>query len=122
MELLLVNASRSHHAKKRCHPFVHLDRHLGAGWSSVFASSKSHVVVKFAVVPKKDKAELIRQLGDEKAIYEKLNRISGWIIPRLYGEYEWHGGRALVLSDEGLSLSESRLETFTSLPLIERYG
>ena len=92
----------------------------------MFASSKSHVVVKFAVVAKKDKAELIRQLSqelsDEKAIYEKLSRISGWFIPRLYGEYEWHGGRALVLSDEGLSLSESHIETSTSLPLVERYG
>ena len=101
MELLLVNASRSQRAKKQYHPFIHLDHHLGAGWSSVFASSKSHVVVKFAVVPQKDKVELIRQLGNEKAAYEKLNRISesGWIIHRLYGEYEWHGGRALVLSD-----------------------
>ena len=122
MELLLVNASRSRLAKKQYHPFIHLDRHFGAGWSSVFASSKSQVVVKFAVVPKKDKAKLIRQLGNEKAAYEKLNRISGWIIPRLYGEYEWDGGRALVISDEGLSVSESHLETFTSLRLIERYG
>ena len=86
----------------------------------VFASSKSHVVVKFASVPKKDKAELIRQLSNEKLAYNKLNRISGWIVPRLYGEYEWHGGRALVLSEEGQSLSY--LEKFSSLSLIERYG
>ena len=117
MGLLLVNASRSNHVKKQYHPFIHLDRHLDAGWSSVFASTKSHVVVKFAVVPKKDKAELVRQLSNEKAAYEKLNRFAGWIVPRLYGEYEWHGGRALVFSDEGGSL-----ENFTSLLLIERYG
>ena len=66
MELLLVNASRSHNAKKQSHPFMHLGHQLGVGWSSVFASSKSHVVVKFAAVPKKDKAELIRQLSNEK--------------------------------------------------------
>ena len=120
MELLLVNGSHSHHAKEQYHPFIHLDRLLGAGWSSVFASSKSHVVVKFAVVPKKDKAELLRQLKNERAAYEKLGHIAGWIIPRLYGEYEWHGGRALVLSDKGLPLSD--LETFKSLPLMERYG
>jgi hypothetical protein len=120
MELSLVNVSHSHHAKKPYHPFIHLDRHLSAGWSSVFVSSKSHVVVKFAAVPKKDKAELVRQLSNERAAYEKLDRIAGWIIPRLYGEYEWHGGRALILSDGGLPLSD--LETFTSLPLIERYG
>jgi hypothetical protein len=120
MELLLVNVSHSHHAKKQYHPFIHFDRHHGAGWSSVFSSSKSHVVAKFAAVPKKDKAELVDQLGNEKAAYKKLDRIAGWIIPRLYGEYEWHGGRALILSDEGLPLSD--LETFESLPLMERYG
>jgi hypothetical protein len=74
-------------------------------------------VVKFAAVPKKDKAEPVRQLSNEKAAYKKLDHIAGWIIPRLYGEYEWHGGRALILSDEGRSLSH-----FTSLRLIERYG
>ena len=70
-----------------------------------------------AVVPGKDKAELKRQLTNEKIPYNK-SRIAGWIVPRLYGEYAWHGGRALVLSDEGLSLSG----TFTLLLLIERYG
>jgi hypothetical protein len=118
MELLRVNASDSHHAKEQDQPFIHFDRHLGAGWSSVFASSKSHVVVKFAAVPKKDKASLVDQLNNEKAVYKKLNRIAGWIIPHLYGEYEWYGGRALILSDEGQSLSH--LEDFKSLPLIER--
>jgi hypothetical protein len=77
-------------------------------------------VVKFAALPKKDKAELVRQLRNENAAYKKLNRITGWIIPRLYGEYEWHGGRALVLSDEGQSLSH--LGDFASLLFIERYG
>jgi hypothetical protein len=118
MELSLVNAPHSHHTKY--HPFIHFDRHLGASWSSVFASSKSHVVVKFDVVPKKDKAELRRQLNNEKLAYNKLSRITGWVVPRLYGEYEWYGGRALVLSEEGQSLSY--LDKFTSLSLLERYG
>ena len=117
---MLVNAPRSHHVKKQYNLFIHLDRQLGAGWSSVFASSKLHVVVKFAVMPKKNKAELVCQLSNEKAAYKKLNRIAGWVIPRLYGEYEWHGGRALIFSDKGRSLSH--LEKFTALPLIERYG
>ena len=120
IELSLVNAPHSHRAKKRYHPFIHFDRYLGAGWSTVFASSKSHVVVKFAVVPKKIKAELIRQLSNEKLAYNKLRRITGWVVPRLYGEYEWYGGRALVLSEEGRSLSY--LDKFTSLSLIERCG
>jgi hypothetical protein len=85
----------------------------------VYGSSKSPVIVKFAAVPKKDKAELERLLSNEKVAYEKLNRISGWIVPRMYGEYYWYGGRALVLSDEGPSLSH--LENFTSLWLIQRY-
>lgn len=120
IELSLVNVPHSHRTKKPYHPFIHFDRHLGAGWSSVFASSKSHVVVKFAVVPKKDKAELIRQLSNEKLAYNKLSRITGWVVPRLYGEYEWYGGRALVLSEEGRSLSY--LDKLRSLSLIERYG
>jgi hypothetical protein len=74
-------------------------------------------VVKFAAVPKKDKAELTRQLSNEKLAYNKLNRISGWIVPCLYDEYKWSGGRALILSEEGRSLGK-----FASLSLIERYG
>ena len=116
IELSLVNAPHSHRARKQYHPFIHFDRYLGASWSTVFASSKSHVVVKFAVVPKKNKAKLIRQLSNEKLAYNKLRRITGWVVPRLYGEYEWYGGRALVLSEEGRSLDKS-----TSLSLIERY-
>ena len=79
----------SHRAKKQYHPFIHFDRHLGTGWTTVFASSKSHVVVKFAVVPKNDKAGPIRQLNNEKLAYIKLRRITRWVVPRLYGEYEW---------------------------------
>ena len=77
-------------------------------------------MVKFAAMPKKDKAELTHQLSNEKFAYNKLNHISGWIVPRLYGEYKWSSGRVLVLSEEGQSLSY--LEKFTSLSLIERYG
>jgi len=105
IELSLVNMPHPHRANKQYHSFIHFDRHLGAGWSTVFASSKSNVVVKFAVVPKKDKAELIRQPSNEKLAYNKLSRITGWVVPHLYGEYEWYGGRALVLSKEGRSLS-----------------
>jgi hypothetical protein len=120
IELKLIDAPHSQRAnlKKQNPPFIHLDRQCGAGWSSVYSSSKSRVVVKFAAVPKKDKAELERQLSNEKAAYHKLRCISQWVIPRLYGEYEWFGGRAILLSDEGQSLSH--LEEFTSLPLIDR--
>ncbi|KAI0255387.1 hypothetical protein BJV78DRAFT_1279549 [Lactifluus subvellereus] len=53
--------------KKR--PFIFLDHHLGGGWSSVYASSRSHLIVKFAKVPKKDQAELERQLWNENDAY-----------------------------------------------------
>jgi hypothetical protein len=57
MELLLVNAPQTNHT-----------------WAK-----KPHIVVKFAAVtvPKKDKAELERQLINEKTAYYKLSRING---------------------------------------------
>jgi hypothetical protein len=99
-------------------PFIHLDRYLGGGWSSVYASSKSRIIVKFAHVPEKDKAMLECLLRDEKAAYRKLAHLPPWIpvVPHFYGEYEWYGGRALVLSDEGPNLG-MRME---SLGFIER--
>ena len=86
----------------------------------MFVSSKSHVVVKFAVVSKKEKAELICQLSNKKLAYNKLSHISGWVVPCLYGEYEWFSEQALILSKEGQSLP--CLEKFALLSLIERYG
>ncbi len=74
----VVNTHISCRDKKQYHTFVHLDHHLGVGWSSVYVLSKYHVVVKIAAVPKKhsDKAELSKgQLSNEKA--NKLSRITG---------------------------------------------
>ena len=120
MELILVDTPISRRSKKQYHPFIYFDSHLGAGWASVFASSKSHLVVKFAAVPKKNKAELTRQLSNEKAAYNKLGLVTGWIVPSLIGEYKWYGGRSLILSSEGRPLSY--LEKFSTLSLLERYG
>ena len=77
-------------------------------------------MIEFANVPKKDKAELLRQLSNEKAAYNKLKLITEWIAPRLYGEYKWDGGSLLVLSSGGRPLSY--LERFSMLSLVERYG
>ncbi|KAI9510072.1 hypothetical protein F5148DRAFT_1374703 [Russula earlei] len=118
IEFTLVDAPLSHLAKKTCRHFIHCDHYLGGGWSSVYASRNWHVVVKFAAVPKEDKAMLERQLSNETAAYHKLSRIAGWVVPLHYGEYKWDGGRAIILSDEGRSLSH--LETFTSLSFVER--
>ena len=116
--LSLVGARQPRHAEKTF-PFIHLDKHYGGGWSSVYASSRSHIIIKFAIVPKKDKAELEGYLKNEKAAYDQLLPLSGWAIPRCYGEYLWYGGRALVLTDEGPSLENLKME-FTSLGLVER--
>jgi len=118
MELTLVDTPISRRAKTQYHPFIYFDGHLGAGWSSVFASSKSYIVVKFAAAQKKNKAELLRQLSNEKAVYNKLKLVTGWIVPRLIGEYKWYGGRSLILSSEGRFLSY--LGGFTTLSLMER--
>ncbi|KAI9455528.1 hypothetical protein F5148DRAFT_1288229 [Russula earlei] len=117
-EFTLVDAPLTQLTKKMCHQFIHLDHYLGGGWSSVYASRKWHVVVKFATVPKKDQAMLERQLSNETAAYHKLSRIAGWVVPLHYGEFKWDGGRAIILSDEGRSLSH--LETFSSLSVVER--
>ena len=118
MALSPVGTLQSSGGEKQ-HPFVHLDCYLGGGWSSVYASSRSHVIVKFATVPKKDKAELERQLSNEKAAYDKLTLLARLVVPLCYGEYVWYGGRALVLSDEGQSLADLEME-FASLGLVER--
>jgi hypothetical protein len=118
LELSLVGACRSRQAYKT-NIIIHLDKHYGGGWSSVYTSSRSHIIVKFAVVPKKDKAELEGYLKNEKAAYDQLFPLIGLAIPRCYGEYLWYGGRALVLTDEGPSLANLKME-FTSLGLVER--
>ncbi|KAI9453888.1 hypothetical protein F5148DRAFT_1288892 [Russula earlei] len=118
IEFTLVDAPLTQLTKKMCHQFIHFDHYLGGGWSSVYASRKWHVIVKFATVPKKDKATLERQLSNETAAYHKLSRIAGWVVPLHYGEFKWDGGRAIILSNEGRSLSH--LETFSSLSVVER--
>jgi hypothetical protein len=103
------------------HPFVHLDLKIlnFAGPCSVYVSTKSHVMVKFAYHPMEDKAELERMLTNERAAHDKLQPLAGWAISRCYGEYLWYGGRALVLSHEGPSLLDLG-NGFASLRLDER--
>jgi hypothetical protein len=113
MDFSPAGTPRSQDGEKQ-RPFVLLDRHLGGGWSSVYASSRSHLIAKFAVVPKKDTAELERQLRNENDAYNKLHRLTRLVVPRCYGEYVWYGGRALVLSDKGPPLSDLGMK-FTHL-------
>jgi hypothetical protein len=125
MALLPVETSQSQSRRKQWHPFIHLDRYVGGGFSSVYASSKSGIVVKFANAPKTDKDELESLLRDESNAYHKLAsaHLTEWVVPHFYGEYcdEWYGGRVLVLSDEGPSLDTlGMIFTMTSLGFIER--
>ena len=101
------------------HPFVLLDRHRDGCWSSVYASSRSHLIVKLVTAHKKENAELERQIRNENDAHKKLHRITQLVAPRYYEEYVWYGGRALILSHEGPSLSDLGME-FTSLGLVER--
>ena len=106
--------------------FVHLNRHLGGGWSSaVYASRSSRIIVKPVAVPKKAKVTLERHFVNEKAVYDKFYDLTGRVIPFRYGGYEGRdsGRRAPVLSDEGTSLSElgtGEMERFSTLGLTER--
>lgn len=61
MKLTRIDMLPFQRAEKQC-PFIHLDRNFGEGWSSMYASSKSPVIVKFGVIPKRDKAEVERRL------------------------------------------------------------
>ena len=79
MDLSLVGTPKSSGGEKQ-RPFVHLDRHLSAGWSSVYASSRSHVIVKFAWVPEKDRARLERLLRNEEAAYDKVALLTRWVV------------------------------------------
>jgi hypothetical protein len=100
--------------------FIHLNHRLD---TFTYASTKWRLVVKFANgASKKDKIELERhRLTNEKTTYDKLARLARWIrvVPRCYGEYMWYGGRALVLSDEGPSLTTLGMD-FASLGPTER--
>ena len=119
ISLTRIGTPKSQHAREK-RPFVHFDCHLGCGWSSVYSSSRSQTVIKFAAVPKKDSAELQRQLRNEEVAYDKLYCLTGWAIPRCYGLYSWYGGLSLVLSYGGPSLPKLKMEKFTSLGLTER--
>jgi len=119
MVLSSADAPQSQSGDKQI-PLIHLDRYLGGAWASVYGSSSSRVVIKFARVAGKYKPELELQLKDEKAAYARLSCLAGWVVPVCYGEYLWYGGRLLVLSHEGPSLAALRME-FTALGLIERY-
>src|SRR5260221_5078487 len=92
-----IGTPQSQHAEEQRH-FVHFGRHLGCGWSSVYASIRSQIAIKFGAVPKKDSAELQLQLRNEQIADDKLHRLTGWTIPLCYGLYSWYGGLSLRLS------------------------
>jgi hypothetical protein len=75
VQLALVGTSGYERAEGPA--LIRLDRHLGAAWSSVYASSKSQIVIKFGSVPRRDRDELNRQLSNERSAYNKLLPIAG---------------------------------------------
>ncbi|KAI9513464.1 hypothetical protein F5148DRAFT_1278832 [Russula earlei] len=115
---MLIDAPQSQRVEKQHSLSISLGHSLGGGWPSMYAASNSPIIVKFAVAPRKDKAELERQLRNEKVAYIKLSPLADWVVPRLYGEFEWYGGRAIVLSYVGQPLPD--LEDFMSLSPVGR--
>jgi hypothetical protein len=53
------------------------------------------------IVLKKQKSGWEDELDTEKATYEKLRCLQGLVIPTCYGQLQYEGSRALVLSDIG---------------------
>ncbi|POR39748.1 Uncharacterized protein TPAR_00066 [Tolypocladium paradoxum] len=53
------------------------------------------------IVLKKQKDDWEEEFDTEKATYEKLRCLQGHVIPICYGQIEYDGARALILSDVG---------------------
>jgi hypothetical protein len=61
--------------------YLDLDR---SAWSSVYASSKSHIIVQLAKLAKRTNVELEPQLKNEIAVYDhdKFPRLTRWADSR----------------------------------------
>ena len=51
------------------------------------------------VVLKKTKPGWLEEFDNEKRMYRRLEHLQGRMIPKLYGEAEFEGARALILSE-----------------------
>ncbi|TQW05496.1 hypothetical protein IF2G_06618 [Cordyceps javanica] len=94
--------------------------------SSWLASRFPEWALPAAVVLKRAKDDWEREFSTEVAAYKKLESIQGRVIPICYGETEYDGARALILSDigggclsdpEGAVLTEPTLEPLLGAPL-----
>ena len=53
------------------------------------------------IILKVQKSGWDEEFDTEKAAYEKLKRLQGRVIPICYGQAQYEGTRALILSDIG---------------------
>ena len=120
---LVADESSSHRGgeDERHTPIIRLDGHVAVGRSSVYTSSCTPVVVKFASCPGKDKEKLELWLKNERMVYKKLGLLQRWAVPRCFGLWTWYSGKALVLSQEGKSLDDWGIK-FSLLGIAERYA
>lgn len=67
---------------------------------------------------KKYKEGWDKEFDTEKAVYKKVKRLQGIVVPKCYGELKYEGTRALLLSDiggENLATPEGALLEATDL-------
>jgi hypothetical protein len=64
--------------------------------------------VKFSLTDRQERKRSEEGLLVEKRVYEHLKDKGLLFIPQYYGLYSWPGGIALIMSDEGESLAETR--------------
>lgn len=97
-------------------PLIFLDKLWGTGGCAVvYKSTSSGVVIKLSLQDEYQRYDSRRGLEIEAAIYERLEAEAVPFIPQYYGLYEWSGGLALLVSDEGTSLSDLGVK-FHQLP------
>ncbi len=90
-------------------PHIFLDQLWGlSGTAVIYKSSLARLVVKFSLTDRQERLRSERGLLAEKKVYEHLRDKGLSFIPRYYGLYTWPGGVALIISDEGTSLADSR--------------
>ena len=102
-------------------PRVFLDQLWGPSSTAVvYKSSHARLVIKFSLTDRQERLQSERGLLVEKQVYEHLKDKGLSFIPRYFGLYAWPGGTALIISDEGESLADTRT-SFKALSWFARY-
>ena len=90
------------------------------GPAVIYKSSHARLVFKFSLTDRQERLRSDRGLLVEKQVYEHLKDKGLPFVPRYYGFYSWPGGTAIIISDEGESLADTRT-SFKGLSWWTRY-